>query len=258
MRLAAVLLTALALAACGRASFATHAPLLATPGLQPGLRPGLWVQTLGACPFDETLPASRWPPCASAILVSGNQFVEETYQDNGRSTRSVTPFVLSSAEPHVLQRRVADHWYDYAVLTPASADRQGHITAANWSLIDCYQPMADGSFSHTEPSPEAGGPVHEGDHGSPKGPNLLPGLTELDGGCTTRGPTALFNTARVFAPHGAFEVNFRWVRDALPGTTRLRATHLRAWSRAALVNVPDAPPAQDAPTGEPRPVATGR
>jgi hypothetical protein len=259
MRLAVVLLTALLLAACGRASFATHAPLLAGPGLQPGLRPGLWVRTFsGACPFEETLPASQWPPCAAAVLVRDSQFVDVSYQDDGRQTRSTIPFVLSAAEPHVLQQRYSDRLYDYAVLTPAGADGQGRITAANWSMLDCYQPTAGASTARTEPSPEAGSPEHEGDHGDPKGPRLLPGLVDLDGGCTTHVQSVLFNTARVFAPHGPFEVNFHWVRDSFAGSPAPSIARLRAWSRAAMAEPPTSAPSHPAPSGALRPFSTSQ
>ncbi|MBC2664891.1 hypothetical protein H7F51_05120 [Novosphingobium flavum] len=122
-----------------------------------GLREGLWaVMTDGDCRFDETLSAERWPECASAKIVRGDQLLSYEWVDAETAGGPRREFLqwqtdvilLADGDPMILQLRNVDATgergeggvvapYYYVAVHPLERDDAGRIVRLERWLVEC-------------------------------------------------------------------------------------------------------------------------
>jgi hypothetical protein len=195
---------------------------------EPILRDGLWIQAEPGCRVDETRPAERWPECANATFVRGDERWTMRW-DPGRRGRRFAGWEPGDAElsdallidngDHLIVQdpppakeigQVAEEGsrevYAYAAIRPILHDDQGNVTALEIWFVRC-------------------GPLREDDErrGSRRDDDTeqaatyvtdrpFPGLTVVDNDCLATSEEALRNAAVLSEALGPpFEM--RWLRE---------------------------------------------
>jgi hypothetical protein len=140
--LAAICLLAAGLSACNLVT--TTEPMFAAADASgaPALREGLWANIEPNCRVDLKQPASRWPDCASRVVIQDGMLYGKDKDDEGEQALA---FVLAAGDPRILQMRLVgdkaeETLYFYIGLDPRKLDSQGRIVEyAGW-LVQCGPP----------------------------------------------------------------------------------------------------------------------
>jgi hypothetical protein len=207
----------------------------------PAFRDGLWVSAEPECRFDETRPAERWPGCASASFVRGNEHWSMQWNDvdhRGRRRRTFAGWELHGPPPGALFVANGDHLivqfqaeeeaaaaspdetdtageeqdslaYMYVALRPLRRDENGKLTATEMWSVQC------GPLPEKRPSQ---GRRHRSDDDQPAltegnvTDRPFAGLTVGENVCTAESVSALRNAA-VLSEALQPPTQQRWVRE---------------------------------------------
>jgi hypothetical protein len=213
----------------------------ATP--TPMLRNGLWMSAAPDCRFDQAKPAERWPSCAGAAFVRGEERWSMRWDDtDARGGRRRTfagwesgdyPFndgLLVANGDHLIFQFQSDgepdaspsdtvgegageaesRAYMYGAIRPVRFDDEGQVEAFETWAVQC------GPISEPERSPAERRRMRD-DPDFAEEPNYVtdhpfPGLTVVDNDCTAESVEALRRAAVLSEALGDKEA-FRWVRE---------------------------------------------
>jgi hypothetical protein len=210
---------------------------------EPTLRDGLWLSASADCRVDETKPAERWPDCASASFVRGEERWSmrwENTDERGRHRRTFvgwesddqtsSPGLLVANGDHLIAQvapaddtevlppdEAADRAEDsetarftYYAVRPVRHDDEGKVTAFEIWPVRCgplTEPQASRDRRRRSRHEEE---LAEEPNYVTKQP--FPGLTVVDNDCVAESVDALRNAA-VLSEALASPSEMRWVRD---------------------------------------------
>jgi hypothetical protein len=162
----------------------------------PVLRPGIWVFTEGACPFDAAAPPDRWPPCVKAERIDARGRLVPHEDDKAWSLR------LAKGDPMILQAvdTSGGDAFFFAGVRPTRTEKDGRISALSIWFVDCGP----------EPPEDARNPDGSRRYVSLE---LGPGLSAEADGCVARDAAAVRAAARASEARQENR-RYRWVREA--------------------------------------------
>ncbi len=199
----------------------------------PAMRDGLWLSAAPDCRVDERKPAERWPDCAGAAFVRGDeQWSMEWNQRADRRRRTFAGWnlaefgddalLVANGDHLIVQSRAQDASpteqaddadaqaaapvYMYGGLRVLSRDETGKATALAFWNVQCGPVTEPARGRQRRDDPEALDEQHEvTDH-------PFPGLTVVDDNCTAESVEAVRNAA---ALSEALEppTQLRWIRE---------------------------------------------
>lgn len=241
LRLAALAACLLGLSACNVVVSKEPWFTAAEAAPMPAFRAGLWASAAPDCRFDETRPAERWPDCAEASFVRGDEHwaMQWTYSDQrGRHRRTFGGWeradplsgglLVANGDHLILQFRSQDEEgasapdqaepageeatpapYMYAALRLLRHDEHGKLTALEGWIVQCG-PLPDKRSSrgrrHRSASDE---PALTDEHVTDR---PFAGLTVGDGVCTAESAAAVRNAA-VLSEALEPPTQQRWIRE---------------------------------------------
>lgn len=193
----------------------------------PSFRDGLWLSADDDCKVDTAKPAERWPDCADASFVRGNERFSmhwETVDDGRRKRRAFAgwgadPSLIANGDPLIAQFEWAalsdasevpetssedviesgekHPWrYIYLAIRPTAFDHQGNVTAFETWAIRC------GPVPESAPDEEIEDVTE----------TPFPGLTVVENNCTADSVDALRRAALLSNALDARRQT-RWVRE---------------------------------------------
>lgn len=204
----------------------------------PVLRDGLWLSAEPDCRVDETRPAERWPDCADATFVRGEERWSMRWDRTDSRSRGRRNFAgwesgddptgdgllvangdhlilqfQAENEPNAPPSDTADEGagkteprgYMYGVMRPVRFDNAGQVEAYETWVVQCG-PL---------PEPVRTGRTEEGDsvESTPHVTDRpFPGLTVVDDNCIAESVEALRRAAVLSEALGNKD-EFRWVRE---------------------------------------------
>lgn len=178
-------------------------PLFQAAKPDANFRPGVWLGPPdGDCRFDIGAPTSRWPECASPIVVRQDEPQLDSKDAAFRFVRGdplivqVTPKEAPAAgEPAMTY---------YFALAPTGRDHDGRITAVVGWPVQCGPP-------HHRKYPKGLKPVFQ----STATLSALPGLVMRDDNCIAELPEAVRDAAIKSRAWSGRGFTYRWLRDGV-------------------------------------------
>jgi len=207
----------------------------------PTLRDGLWLSAAPDCRVDEAQPAERWPDCADASFVRGEERWSMRWDDTderGRHRRTfagweaVDPYrdglFVANGDHLILQVQTGEdsdaplsdgvgegaeesehRGYIYGAIRPVLRDGEGKVTALETWLIQC------GPLPEPKPAARRKGRSRR-DEPEEAPPSVtdrpFPGLTVVDDVCVAESIEALRRAAVLSEALGKKDKS-RWVRE---------------------------------------------
>jgi hypothetical protein len=195
----------------------------------PALRDGLWIQAEPGCRVDEARPAERWPECANATFVRGDERWTMRWEPVRRGRRfagwepgdaELSDGLLIDNGDHLIVQdpppakeigQVTEEGsrevYAYAAMRPILHDDQGNVTALEIWFVRCGPlPEADerrGRSRRDDDAEQAASYVTD---------RPFPGLTVVENDCVATSVEALRKAAVLSEALGPpFEM--RWLRE---------------------------------------------
>ena len=200
----------------------------------PKMRDGLWVGTGEDCRVNTARPVERWPACAGAMYVRGDERLGLNWDDpddDGPRRRRIVgwerdPGIIASGDPLIWQLEVEQpttsetsepealdesEWrYMYAALRPTRFDEQSRVVAFEAWAIQCG-PMDDSSAAEPSETSDPGDEEEVLDGGFVTD-RPFPGLTVVGNDCTADSIEALRGAAVLSEAIGT-KSSIRWIRD---------------------------------------------
>jgi hypothetical protein len=110
----------------------------------PVLRPGLWAMPNENCDYKEASPASGWPRCANATVVTPERLAGGERGPSGETKGSLA-YRIAAGDPPVLQVSAPEDEKEgprfiYAGMRSTKSDKKGRITEARIWLALCTKP----------------------------------------------------------------------------------------------------------------------
>jgi len=208
-KLVAICLLAAGLSACNLVT--TTEPMFGPEDAlgAPPLRNGLWANIEADCKVDLRKPASRWPDCASRVVIEDGILYGK---DDDSEEEQELAFVLAATDPRILQIRMVDEdkkpvrtVFFYVGMDPRKFDAQGRIIEYAAWLVQCGPP----------PPKDAKRPDGEPQYGTLEPfPGMM--MDEKMSGCSPVDGSALAAAAAAslkLDPKATSGAVSRWVRD---------------------------------------------
>lgn len=201
----------------------------------PKFRDGLWLTVSDPeCRVDSARPAERWPDCARAMFVRGDERLTMEwgeYDGDDRRRRTFAgweadPTLIVNGEPLIAQYRMegdpspdgaagaggqeSQSWYLYYAIRPIDLDATGEVLAFETWGIQC------GPLPEPEPAARsrrrASVDPEVAEDAAYVTERPFPGLTVVDDNCTAENVEALRRAAVLSEPLEAHRTA-RWIRD---------------------------------------------
>ena len=203
LKLSLLALAALALGACSNQVQSIRPLFTAVDSV--GLaqfKPGVWWQgPMADCPYDESLPAEKWPDCAGALLFGDHGLEAEIEKGEVKPLAEAEPvdFVVAEGAPMVIQYisrpRGPDDAYSFMAVGPTQLDGAGQVTAFRIWPVGCGPPPPDSETASPRVTTKP-----------------WPGLEIKGANCLARDAAAVRFAARKSGALGPASPTIRWLR----------------------------------------------